>query len=1398
MIKRLIEPQTSTGLSLNDVSNQRLYTIDVRLFTYSTANFQPTPKEFTGINTLSVEYLKNNIGFGITNIDISINTSLQPIIEITFKDLYGNTVFARDKSNTNPNFSDIFDWPPPKFDLVYKGYLGKPTRLMLNLKKTDIQYNSSDGSFTIKCSFVPNTWGPFADIPALFLYAVKKLKIDENLGNGDATKVITFFDLIKIGRKIDTVRKSFNEQYSDLKDKLNQTRSSLNIAFTTGGMSPGYQIKGIIQSKNQQINGFNNVTVYDFSKDDDIRVNSLKSLKTSGIDSGLLSDYFLSKSDIQGSTNFAGTLEQFLTYRTPVPLTATTTNENGSKNAELVTLLNKKRELIDKNLQIVDEVINAESFAQNETQIAATTISQIFKSLAGDTGYLLGRILRAGFVGYENNKKLRDERQKELIGRFYPLMIQNKDADSNIGANNVQTIATPEFFKNDSAVSEALRNENEFKFVEEFINAIAFGLGDAAALEEPLDSRGRRQLVRRLSNLEVLQSNPYYPTYNSIVENMVVRSGIYAFFTNSADANTPGDYYRATNVNREEPEEAAKGEMNNLTDSLVKEIAPEEVTRLRNALNYFKRAFDDNTGIFTTGTTGTSFGVNVDSVIDVGNNVSYSFKDVVSGIDLRRVGIPSDFSATNIIYNNNLAWFNLTKKYNYVLFTSREDVEYMRQVNSAPTDSEFKGSENQDDSGTIFGANEPPGLVIIDAYAEDDKAGAGRIEYFNNFLQNGQVISYESLKAEYKNRFEDNKPFNINNCIASESQYKITEEYAGFPVAYAIYTAEDYAIGNYAWDLFGNDLQKRFLYTLASELLIKLDKIQDEKKLQIGTVQAKANEQKFSIYNQMHHIFYQWSSLIFDYSTENASSPEYTQQLYQYVTLPQSLENLYRESWKENDNTISGFQYLAPLIRYNDSDTPIDVEDSIINLESCYSIDANTTVLNIIQNICNKNNFLFFPLAGGNIFDVEELFTPQAIMSIPRPGNKFMVLWAPTPESRAKDNDGNDLGFIQDKNSIKQPGFVIKFGSTDNALFKNVRVGSDSTKTTAESIVNLQRLVDKQVDNKQVTKDCSTIPVLEGRSYTCEVDTLGNAQISPMQFFFIDNMPIFGGLYQIMEVHHTITPNNFETKFKGMKMRYNAGKPGGIPPVTLNTTRDLAEKYKITGGTATSYEDATPNGYNDPKTIYNNPPAETTDQFDSKSVSSLKQNYKNGELPTDALFESKAMRVYYIGADKRNIKYKLYKDAAASLDSLMNYFAKVQFPGKQTISITDGYRDIEEQRALKARLGDQAATPGRSNHGWGVAVDFWWGLPTNLRKQEKYRQIGFTHPMYKWFFENAWRYGWYNPAALRDNVSLDEWWHWEFIGNQGAPKIIPALYTVNFDFNNYPKLIKDGGGFFRA
>jgi hypothetical protein len=62
---------------------------------------------------------------------------------------------------------------------------------------------------------------------------------------------------------------------------------------------------------------------------------------------------------------------------------------------------------------------------------------------------------------------------------------------------------------------------------------------------------------------------------------------------------------------------------------------------------------------------------------------------------------------------------------------------------------------------------------------------------------------------------------------------------------------------------------------------------------------------------------------------------------------------------------------------------------------------------------------------------------------------------------------------------------------------------------------------------KSVTKDCSTLPIAQGRSYTATLKMLGNAQVFPIQFFFIENSPIFSGLYQIMKVRHSISPNFF-------------------------------------------------------------------------------------------------------------------------------------------------------------------------------------------------------------------------------------------------------------------------------
>jgi hypothetical protein len=81
--------------------------------------------------------------------------------------------------------------------------------------------------------------------------------------------------------------------------------------------------------------------------------------------------------------------------------------------------------------------------------------------------------------------------------------------------------------------------------------------------------------------------------------------------------------------------------------------------------------------------------------------------------------------------------------------------------------------------------------------------------------------------------------------------------------------------------------------------------------------------------------------------------------------------------------------------------------------------------------------------------------------------------------------------------------------------------------------------------------------------------------------------------------------------------------------------------------------------------------------------------------------------------------------------------------------LESGYRTLAQQRAVKASRGSLAATPGKSNHGWGLAVDFCRVLTGGER--------------WAWLNENAPAFGWENPAWARPGGSGPyERWHWEF------------------------------------
>jgi len=190
------------------------------------------------------------------------------------------------------------------------------------------------------------------------------------------------------------------------------------------------------------------------------------------------------------------------------------------------------------------------------------------------------------------------------------------------------------------------------------------------------------------------------------------------------------------------------------------------------------------------------------------------------------------------------------------------------------------------------------------------------------------------------------------------------------------------------------------------------------------------------------------------------------------------------------------------------------------------------------------------------------------------------------------------------------------------------------------------------------------------------------------------------------------------------------------------------------------------------------------------------EGFTNGQIPINNMKLNKNLSKNLDG----DAAY-LMAAASDSLDAMIAAFNASSFNGKQKLIFTDGYRSLKRQQALFNKYGSgRAAKPGTSNHGWGIAIDMFWGVKTGMYKDTSKRPSGYKHPNYVWFLNNGWKYGWINPAKLRDNSGTDEWWHWEYHPeykgkNPLVDSPINTAYQGNFTAADIAN-IKNAGGTF--
>ncbi len=1251
--------------------------------------------DFSGIKTYNIGFLKEGVGFGITNISVDITPSMQPVVEITFKDFYGNSAieFKRNKEflsglidNTNEiNYATLFELPYPKFRLVLKGYIGKPVSLDLNVKRIDVTYAGNDGSYEIKAVFIPNLYGFFADMPYYFLKSIKYLKY-VNSGKQIPNDYMSIFDVIESGKIVQQNQMVTQRNIEKLKKNLLILDSESSAMFDDDFNWFDPSLLDDKDSNQQSIDGYKKLY---------INVGKFTSKKNKNNNTALLSPTDYAKRNKQSIAQVE-TNQGTKLFREKIISSISLTNEHESKNdSKIVYLLdeplnrsnyNRGKALIKKAIEYCKEYEKSQLRATNRSVIEKLTIQKVFDLLIQDSAYLMGRILQAGMSGYKNEPGRATN--KEITGKYFPLI-----QDANTKEQRPYATSGP-----------------EANFVNDFINALSNGLAEEERKkinEDPVvaQDNSENSIKKRITNLEIGSINPYVNAVTSeqIISNIIERTGLMShYFMNAISVFS-------FSINDEDKEDLIAAEIENIKIGLSKVLGSGEGDDRTDLLNFFD---------------------SVDKLInDEGNfretNPNLS---VITNRISNSSGINKQTLTSSKLFNNNIYYFaDETPNGNdtYVLF----DLDKLKKN---PFIASSIGSADVSFFSSIIGTDSDSTNPIGEkdySYTYVEKDDDGNIP-FNVMINSNLVYDFHKLQ---------NNPSDISSALVSEpisdtGRYLYSEKKYFYAKYRSGFRNDDaYNVNNtpVIWNFNGDTSESRFQRYILKEISRKLkgEVANAENTIKNETQSIVQNLQSGDGYKILYKQFYtlcnNWRNLV------------------DSNILPSSVVEHVVEKFFPNGNSASNVFYEFPLQNIQNNSS-INIKDSIINIDPLYKNNEQSTVLNVMSNICLKNNFMFLAIPGmaetekGFITNdpLDDLFNPYTKLieygSIP-PMNHFYVLWMPTPEDRVTYNNGDELylDFNADNLNLSRDVFIIDYGSSDNTIFKNLSMTTEDNKMTSESAIAINTIADASNSNNYKSFDCSALSVMEGRSYKISVEMIGNAQIKPTQFFILNSTHIFSGLYQIMKVSHTIRPNDMTTKFEAIKMKYNGQFAGFtyIPPITL---QDIYQQ--------------------------------STSNLDNKS--NISDDFASSDSETFSVIDVKNNPTQTAELNKLHPKIRdVFKNFVYEVENTLGYHVK----------ITSSYRSTEEQRVLNAQNGNNA-NAGFSYHNYGMAIDI------NLQKEGVY--IKKNSPKFQWIstgilnISEKYKLVWGgNFSTYYDPVHFDARNYYDI-------KILNQTYTAELQVNN--------------
>ncbi len=206
--------------------------------------------------------------------------------------------------------------------------------------------------------------------------------------------------------------------------------------------------------------------------------------------------------------------------------------------------------------------------------------------------------------------------------------------------------------------------------------------------------------------------------------------------------------------------------------------------------------------------------------------------------------------------------------------------------------------------------------------------------------------------------------------------------------------------------------------------------------------------------------------------------------------------------------------------------------------------------------------------------NMRDMFRPLPANATPMPqiDNKFIVMYTHQPSSIAtvdktdfkpdyfdiwSEHDGTnvvpdvfkrtepdgepyftDLQKQINRYGYNVPAFGVTYSRQANSIFKNIKASMDNPVMTEQAILAMGDIAEmgNSTKKKVVFYGQDIYPIYSNYSFTIELDMMGDAQIQPLMYFQLMNIPMFRGTYMIIAVTHSISQGNMTTHIKATKM----------------------------------------------------------------------------------------------------------------------------------------------------------------------------------------------------------------------------------------------------------------------